>query len=108
MDWRPFTWKDNSRSTNTLNVGMILGFITFNDDKFPTPCRADGDTLATSVDNNLYVVARCSPSYQNFDKECVTEVELVPGKDSVFIVPVHDLVGPACIVSDTFNLFRMR
>ena len=75
---------------------------------FSTPCRTKADAFVPSVDQTLYVIARCSPLYQNVDKQFVTEVELIPGVDSVFIVPGHDLVGPACVVPNIFTHFRMR
>ena len=108
MDWGIFTWKDNSRPVNTLNTGMILGFVTFNDKNFQIPLRIDEDASVPSVDETVYVVARCLPFDKNFDKKFITEIQLIPGKESVFIVPVHDLVSPACVVPNIFTHFRMR
>ena len=104
MDSGLFTRKDDNRPINTLNDGTILGFIIFNDEMFPTPCRTKADAFVTSVDQTFYVVARCSPSYQHFDKKFITEVKLFPGVDSVFMIPVHDLVGPASWVPHMLDL----
>ena len=105
-DWGLFTFDDANRSPNTLNAGMILGFVKFQDIHFPTTRRRDGHPRVSGSlrDTTLYVVARCSPEYHNFDKKLVTEITLGEG---IYLIPIKDLLGPACIVPNIFTEERM-
>ena len=58
--------------------------------------------------NNLHVVARCAPGYQNFDKKFITEVKLLSGNESIYFIPIVDLIGPLCVVPNIHTLFRMK
>ena len=92
--WALFNFEDDRRPDDTLNAGMILGFMRF--------------TGIKEQNDGLHVVARCSPVYQNFDKKIITDVTLIPGKESIYFIPVKDLIGPLCVVPNIHNLFRMR
>ena len=48
--WVLFKFEDDKRADDTLNAGMILGFVRFTGIKDQNP--------------GLHVVARCSPGYQ--------------------------------------------
>jgi hypothetical protein len=108
MDWAMFTFEDSRRHRGTLNAGMILGFIRFNDCGYPTPKKKEGQQPQNTIDNSLYVVARCSPNYYNFDKKFVTEIMLITGKESIFVIPLEHLIGPLCVVPNIFTQFRMN
>ena len=56
------------------------------------------------TDESLYVVARCGPDYHNFDEKFVTKITL---QELVYLIPIEDLRGPACIVPNVFTKFRM-
>ena len=65
---------------------MILGFIRFETPGFPTPDLVDkwGNSVpAGATDHGVYVVARCSPDFQNFDNKLVTKVTLIPDEHGV-------------------------
>ena len=72
QDWGLFNFEDDSKPENTVNAGLILGFITFDIPGFPSPNNnqsyPDGVPM-TAVDKTSYVVARCCPTYLNFDKK---------------------------------------
>ena len=92
--WALFKFEDDRRPDDTLDEGMILGFVRF--------------TGIKDQNNGLHVVARCSPGYQHFDKKNITDVMLIPGKESIYFIPVKDLIGPLCVVPNLRNLFRMN
>ena len=56
----------------------------------------------------MYVVARCSPHYFNFDNKFVTEIAFISGKEFIFVILLEDLIGPLYVVPNTFTQFRMN
>jgi hypothetical protein len=78
---------------------MILEVMTFNDTKSLTLLKTKGDTdVFLPMDKPLYAVARCSSTYLTFDKSFVTEPDLIPGKDSVYMILVKYLLGPMYVI----------
>ena len=110
MDWAFLHFTDDFKDDNTVNIGMLLGFIRFDTPGFPTPMhvesRSNGNILS-GRDETLYAVVRCCKEYLNFDRKFVTEFQLIRGPESVYILPVKNLVGPAAVVPNIFNDFRM-
>ena len=106
-----FNFEDDSKPENTVNAGLILGFITLDTPGFPSPNNnqsyPDG-VPTTTVDKTSYVVARCCPTYHNFDKKMITEVKLISGEQSVYIIPMDKLVGPVATVPNIFTEYRMH
>ena len=72
QDWGWFNFEDDSNPENTVNAGLILGFIKLDTPGFPSlqnnESYPDG-VPKMEVDKTGYVVARCSPNYQNIDKK---------------------------------------
>ena len=91
--WALFTFEDGSRDPGTLNVGVILGFVR-----------------VMNRDNNseqLHVVARCFPNYHDFNKKILTDIKLLAGDDSIYFIPIQDMIGPLCVVPNVHKTFRM-
>ena len=105
-DWGLFTFVDPRRPPNTLNAGMILGFVKFDNVHFPTPRRREGHPSVdrTLCDTTLYAVARCGPDNHNFDKKLITKITLDKG---IYLIPIKNLLGPACFVPNIFTEGRI-
>ena len=86
---------------------MIAGFVRFDDMNFPTDAwKANkGAGKPRLFDNTLYAVARCGPTYHNFDSKFITKVTI---DEKIYLIPVRDLLGPACVVPNVFTKDRMR
>ena len=72
QDWGLFNFEDDSKPENTVNAGLILGFIKFDTPGFPSPRNIESypdGVPQMSVDRTSYVVACCSPNYHNVDKK---------------------------------------
>jgi len=99
FDWGLFHFA--GQDDNTSCAGMILGFIRFETPGFPTPNLVEkwGNSVPEgATDHSVYVVARCSPDFQNFDEKFVTKVTLIPDEHGVYILPLKRLIGPlACV-----------
>jgi len=52
------------------------------------------------------MIVRCAPDYHDFDQRFVTEFELLSGAESVYLLPVKYLLGPAAAVPNIYNNFR--
>ena len=67
-----FNFEDGSKPENTVNAGLILGFLKFDTPGFPSPNNNESypDGLhMTAVDKTSYIVACCYPTYHNFDRK---------------------------------------
>lgn len=89
-------------------VGQILGFVSFLTRGFPTPMILDKAAddgvkltdLSTLEDDRLYVVVRCSRTNlagMGYDRRFIPTFKL-QGRNSVYIIPMEWLVGPAMVV----------
>ena len=111
-DWGLFYFKDDrSKPENTVNLGLILGFVRFTTPGFPTPgnlLRYPNGIPDTAIDTDAYVVARCCPDYVNIDKRFVTPVKLLKGDVSLYVIPMKDLVGPVAVVPNIFTKYRPK
>lgn len=106
-EWRDWGIVDCYRGqlgANGLCPGWILGFIRFDQAGFPTPrnieLRQAGNNTCLSVDNDVYVVTRAATDVMNFDEKLVTPFRLVTGQESLYVIPMRDLVGPLACVPD--------
>ena len=79
MDWAFLHFNDQSKKENEVNIGRILGFFKFENTGFPTPKNLEREDGSSLHDGSTCVVTRCCREYKNFDKEFVTEFELMEG-----------------------------
>ena len=108
QDWVFFYFNDHRKPADTVSVGLILGFIQFNSPGFPSPnhvTQYGSDIPSYAIDKTGYVVARCSNKYQNYDTKFCTQVTLERGKDSIYFIPMKDLIGPIAIVPNIYTQF---
>ena len=105
MNWPMFTFKGSQRALCTLNTGMILSLIVFNDAGYPTPSNKQNViNHITPLMDCLYGVARYSSDYYNFAMKFVTEIYLITGKDMIYVIPLEDLIGPLCGVANIYSI----
>ena len=88
---------------------MILGVVKFETPGSPTPDlvdKWDNSVPAGAIYHGVYVVARCSPDFQNFDDKFVTKVTFIPDKHGVYIFPLKGCIGPLTWVPTIWNEFQ--
>ena len=110
-DWGLFYFKDTMKPVNSINMGMILGFVRFDTPGFPTPNNKalyPSGIPESVVDREGYVIARCIPGYVDIDKKFVTPVTLLNGNVSIYVIPMEDLIGPVAVVPNIYTEFRSR
>ena len=96
----------------TVNTGLILGFVQFDTPGFPSPGNVDkytaNDIPLGIIDNKFCVVAWCVEKYYNFDAQIITEIELKECDKGVHIIPMEHLLGTVCVIPNLFTQNRMR
>ena len=114
-DYQGGSWYDlallhfDKQTKGTLCAVLILGFVRFDSPGFPTPGhqkKYSKDIPGDMMDKNVYVVVQCSSGYQNFDNEFITRVKPIEGEDSIYAIPLMDLIGPLCCVPNIWNKFN--
>ena len=105
-DWGYIYFEDSSKKDGECNIGLLLGFVRFNDPGFPSPEKESLGLGDSQLDKTVYMICRCAKAYHNFDLKFVTEFELLSGRESVYLLPVKSLLGPAAAVPNIYNDYR--